>query len=655
MGLLDKALKYKKKLKEKAAKRKSENNMSTAISEAVDELEVADELEVKQVEELEELNTSVKEVIVDEEITNNLENKYAKVESVESVGEEESNSDLENENIEELNVNEEFIIEDQIEHNQSISIEENINELEKEKDQKKQEEALEKELKQNLEQEKLAEKSKKEFQDSLVLYELSKEIIKSNSYSELFDITLFAIMGQIGSSSASIIGPVNFASEKPVLKDETKKTLPNKWEIKEKQGVKLKADNISFKTNERILKDLIDQKELIDIEKYKVFSDCKNEYFTFLSIDTRIICPINLDGEVIAAVCIGEKITIGDYSDEEKKFIKSICEMFSINYKKLSKIQFLSDENIKLKKHEKQIISIEKYEKFFKKFHNDDYIEKHIRIQMNSFDVDSYAFFVKNDKESCYEIKFNDTNDLMGLKKANFKIAYNNPFVTFLKKVDTYQVVESPLNSSVLENVFDSSYLIESNYFAVCPYVLVDNLTGFLILFKVNLDTVLENKHEIIYFAKTVYSYLLGERSYNQLEGKYIDNIDLMFNRVNNDLENSVDLKIPLTLVLLSIKNYKRYISLFGGKQTSKLMNSVGNIIKSRLSEIDYSYRYDRNKMLLVLPGKNKKYAIPLANAIKNELSEEFNNSEFQILLSYLIAEYPVDGETLAELFDCID
>jgi hypothetical protein len=43
-----------------------------------------------------------------------------------------------------------------------------------------------------------------------VLYEIGKEILRSETRRDLYDVVLFSIMGQIGASSSSIlIGDVN--------------------------------------------------------------------------------------------------------------------------------------------------------------------------------------------------------------------------------------------------------------------------------------------------------------------------------------------------------------------------------------------------------------------------------------------------------------
>ncbi|HON89918.1 MAG TPA: diguanylate cyclase, partial [Spirochaetales bacterium] len=121
------------------------------------------------------------------------------------------------------------------------------------------------------------------------------------------------------------------------------------------------------------------------------------------------------------------------------------------------------------------------------------------------------------------------------------------------------------------------------------------------------------------------------------------------------ELANVTRLTIPLTIILFTIKNLKRYYTIQGLEKTQELMNKIEAVIISRLSDGDFTARIDRNKFLIVLPGKNKKFAVPFANAIKNEMVQQFSDKELQLLVTFLMAEYPEDGTDVYSLLDAID
>lgn len=133
-----------------------------------------------------------------------------------------------------------------------------------------------------------------------------------------------------------------------------------------------------------------------------------------------------------------------------------------------------------------------------------------------------------------------------------------------------------------------------------------------------------------------------------------MDTIERVFHRVNDEIRHARDLSIPVTLVLISIKNYKRYQALFGNEKVKSMFIHFEKFSRSRLGERDFSVRFDRNRILLVLPGKDKKYAVPLANAICNELIQSFSTRDVQLLVTFLTAEYPIDGKDAYGLVDAV-
>jgi hypothetical protein len=73
------------------------------------------------------------------------------------------------------------------------------------------------------------------------------------------------------------------------------------------------------------------------------------------------------------------------------------------------------------------------------------------------------------------------------------------------------------------------------------------------------------------------------------------------------------------------------------------------------MSDTDFSMRYDRHKILIVLPGKDKKFADSMSNTIRNEFLSRFKKSEMQILVTFVISEYPEDGDSILSLIDAVD
>ena len=155
--------------------------------------------------------------------------------------------------------------------------------------------------------------------DNIVLYELSKDLLRASTMDELFDVILFSVMGQIGVSSSSIMIP---SSENP-----------DEWEIVESRGVTINPDEVDFRPTAGILKQMITRKEIIDVEEFKDNAAFSDDYYSYISIDARLLVPVIYNQEVLAAIILGNKLTSENYTGEEKGFFNVIAEYSAFSFR----------------------------------------------------------------------------------------------------------------------------------------------------------------------------------------------------------------------------------------------------------------------------------------------------------------------------------
>jgi diguanylate cyclase (GGDEF)-like protein len=129
----------------------------------------------------------------------------------------------------------------------------------------------------------------------------------------------------------------------------------------------------------------------------------------------------------------------------------------------------------------------------------------------------------------------------------------------------------------------------------------------------------------------------------------------MFYEKIENEMQHARDLNIPMSLVMFSVKNYKRFYERFGRIELEKLYMRIAEIIKSRLNHGDFSARIDRSKFLVVLPGKEKKYSMMLANTIKNEVIEKHSSSDFKLLITSLNSVFPEDGKDLFTILEVLE
>ncbi len=476
------------------------------------------------------------------------------------------------------------------------------------------------------------------FQDYMVLYEISKEIVRSESREQLFDTIMFSVMGQIGVSSSSILVPESEGSEK--------------WVLADCMGVTIDDENMYFLASEGILAHILDQKKIIDLEGIKNTREFKDDYYNYVSIDARMMVPLLYNGEVMAIFLLGEKITGEEITGEDRDFLLSVAEFSSYMLKSLQ-------EKNKTEKEIEPLKYIRDIDSLYNRIKQDVSLEKAkdlIRETMAGLSIESYAFFIRSRNSSKFDPVITEEEDFLSLRESNFSLHSGNSLVRFLSESGQRVRIDDFRTSRTIRDAFSDVQVSRMRVCHIYPFRMGLNLFGFIILFKIiDEDRIHEIDIKMERLSSIIFSYISSLQFINTRENRYIDNVDFIYRRIEEEIANAGNLSIPLTLVLFSIKNFKRYYTVYGFEKSEELLNSFEEVIKNRLSEGDFSVRYDRHKILLVLPGKDKRYAVPMANAIRNDLIGAFSTRDMQLLITFLTAEYPADGTDSYSLVDVID
>lgn len=480
------------------------------------------------------------------------------------------------------------------------------------------------------------------FRDYLVLYETGREILKCTELDTFFDALSFLIMGQIGVSSSSLL----------VQKTDES----GKWYITESRGINIEDKNFDVNSYSGIMTQLIDSKNIVDIEDYKDDESLTEEFYKYISIDTRLLVPLIFNDVLNGVIVIGDKITNEPYSEEEYDYLYAVTELAApVLHTILNRLSLLQ-ENEHLEKNIQYIRDIDQVYETILKSPDLEKLREVIQKEFSSLGIECYSYFSNFGNEEKYKPFVYEIKDYLLYSELDFSMPKKSNLISFLKEGEAPLIIENYSSSRMVNEVFNENQISKMNMFHIFPYRLGMELTGFALINKIADH---ERLHEIeiklkrltrILFPLVNSIYTMGQKKKN-----YIDTIESIYTKIDREIEQSIDLKNPVTLVLFTIKNYKRYHNLFGIESARKLIDSFEKIVKTRLSDVDFSVRYDRNKIIVVLPGKNKKYAVPFANTIKNELMHKYKKKEMQLLITFLTSSYPEDGNNVYSLMDAID
>jgi diguanylate cyclase (GGDEF)-like protein len=366
--------------------------------------------------------------------------------------------------------------------------------------------------------------------------------------------------------------------------------------------------------------------------------------------------PLIHKTEVIGVAIIGDKITTDEYSPQDRDFLMAVGEISALALHKIIHEESLKNENIKLKKNLEDISNINDFRDSIKSETNIKNINKIIIDQFRKLGLDTYAIFTKHRDDARFYPQFTEPEDRLSLKKSKFTLKKNHDFIRFITKPDTPIKIDNFRKSNLIRATFKESQIKKAEILRTYPFLVGNHIQGFIILFNLSPDadlSVIDTKLTMI--TDFLFYHIQNIQYMDNSKSSYIDNVEAIFKRIEDEIYNSRNLGIPLTIALLSIKNYRRYYNLYGHNAFKKLLEKFEDLIKTRLSDNDFSLRYGRHKILIVLPGKDKKFAVPLVNTICQKITSQFNNNKIQLLLTTLTSEFPQDGEDLYSLMDKVD
>ena len=479
------------------------------------------------------------------------------------------------------------------------------------------------------------------FDDYMVLFEIQKEFYQNESVEDVFGTILFSIMGQLGVSSASILFPSPDDLNKLVITDSS--------------GLNISDESLSWDIDEGILASMAQSMNIIDIDDYKDDIYLREEYYRFISIDTKLLVPMFKDEQLIGVISIGEKINGEAFNETEKEFLKSLSQMAVNVIIFVDKFEKSEIERLALRNESEVLADVDYFQNSLVNVSGAESLLDIIRKNFYSLGLESYALFIKTERDGYYPA-FYEEKDLLQFSDSGFIIKHDNRLVSFLTKKNASIVVDNFTDSAVMSETFGSVRLEKMEQFIAYPFIIAGELTGFIAIFKINPAIELP---EIDIRMRRISKFLVVyTNQIFQLERERDPYRDLtldIYTKIEKEIQKADELDMPMTLLLFSVKNYKRFYDRSGQIETGFLFSKIERVIKSRLSTGDFSARIDRHKFIVVFPGKDKKFAATFSSIVKNEIVNDYGSHDFKLLISFIAAEYPGDGNDLYSLLDVLD
>ena len=142
------------------------------------------------------------------------------------------------------------------------------------------------------------------------------------------------------------------------------------------------------------------------------------------------------------------------------------------------------------------------------------------------------------------------------------------------------------------------------------------------------------------------------------------DSLTGLFNRrffdeyFQNELVRIKRANTPLSLLMVDIDHFKSVNDRFGHEVGDRVLQLLGEILKTMFRKSDVSCRFGGEEFLILLPGLEMDQALNRAEAVREKFEQSSREADFlysQVTISIGVSNYPLHGENMRDLFRMAD
>jgi diguanylate cyclase (GGDEF)-like protein len=129
---------------------------------------------------------------------------------------------------------------------------------------------------------------------------------------------------------------------------------------------------------------------------------------------------------------------------------------------------------------------------------------------------------------------------------------------------------------------------------------------------------------------------------------------------LQTELEKARATRIPLSLIMLDIDDFKIYNDKLGHQAGDGILKDLANLIKNQSRTMDYVCRYGGEEFTIILPQTDKEEAFQIAERLRSDIEKHaFIHEEIlpneKLTVSMGLSSFPLDGITPSDLIRASD
>ncbi|MBU1124552.1 MAG: diguanylate cyclase, partial [Candidatus Omnitrophica bacterium] len=123
---------------------------------------------------------------------------------------------------------------------------------------------------------------------------------------------------------------------------------------------------------------------------------------------------------------------------------------------------------------------------------------------------------------------------------------------------------------------------------------------------------------------------------------------------LKEEIKRAITYQRPCALVLFDIDLFKDFADCYGSLQVEAVIKKIAVLLRNSVSEIDRVGKTGDDEFVLILPERNKRQALSIADEIRKKIEFSFidePDAQKKLTISGGVSENPLDGVGVDELF----
>ena len=124
---------------------------------------------------------------------------------------------------------------------------------------------------------------------------------------------------------------------------------------------------------------------------------------------------------------------------------------------------------------------------------------------------------------------------------------------------------------------------------------------------------------------------------------------------LQEELERSKAVKVPLSLIAIDIDDFKVYNDTLGHQSGDRILKELAYLLRNQSRKMDFVCRYGGEEFMVILPQTDKREGYLIAERLRQDIAKHsFSHEEImphkRLTVSIGLSTFPEDGSTPAEL-----